>query len=84
LVNRFAAAMRETAIWANQNRNHAASAQILVKYAKIDPSLVASMIRAQYGVHLTTAILQPEIDVTARYTNFTSFPARELMAVPGK
>ena len=79
LVNRFAAAMRETAIWANDKRNQAKSAEILVKYADIDPSTVASMIRAAYGVALTTALVQPQIDITARYNNFASFPARELI-----
>jgi NitT/TauT family transport system substrate-binding protein len=79
LVNRFAAVMQETATWANQKRNQAKSAEILVKYTKIDPTVVSSMIRAQYGVRLTSALLQPEIDVTAKYTNFASFPAEALM-----
>jgi NitT/TauT family transport system substrate-binding protein len=78
-VNRFAAAMRETALWANQKQNQAKSAAILVKYTEIDPALVATMVRAQYGVALTTGIVQPQIDTTAHYTNFTAFPARELM-----
>jgi NitT/TauT family transport system substrate-binding protein len=79
-VNRFAAAMRETAIWANNKENQAQSAAILVKYTKIDPALIASVIRAAYGVQLTSALVQPEIDVTARYAGFTAFPARELIA----
>jgi len=79
VVKRFAAAMRETAIWANDKRNQARSAEILVKYSEIDPSTVASMIRAAYGVQLTPALVQPQIDVTARYNNFTAFPAKELI-----
>jgi NitT/TauT family transport system substrate-binding protein len=79
VTSRFVAAMRETALWANQKRNQAKSAEILVKYTKIDPSLVASMIRAAYGVQLTTALIQPQIDVTARYANFAAFPARDLI-----
>lgn len=80
LVSRFAAAMRETAAWANKKENQAQSAAILVKYTRIDPALIASVIRAAYGVALTSALVQPEIDVTAHYTGFTTFPAKELMA----
>jgi ABC-type nitrate/sulfonate/bicarbonate transport system substrate-binding protein len=79
LVARFAAAMRETAIWANDKRNQAKSAEILIKYADIDPATVASMIRAAYGVQLTSALVQPQIDITARYNNFAAFPARDLI-----
>jgi ABC-type nitrate/sulfonate/bicarbonate transport system substrate-binding protein len=81
IVKRFAAAMRETAaIWANDKRNQAKSAEILVKYAEIDPATVATMIRAAYGVQLTPALVQPQIDITAHYNNFAAFPAKELIA----
>jgi NitT/TauT family transport system substrate-binding protein len=84
IVKRFAATMRETALWANNKQNQAKSAEILVNYTKIDPSLVSSMIRAAYGVQLTTALVQPQIDVTARYTDFTAFPAQNLIAESAK
>lgn len=80
LARRFAAVMKQTALWANDKRNQAKSAEILVKYTKIDPGLVSSMIRAKYGVTLTAATVQPEIDVTAKYQNFTTFPAADLIA----
>jgi NitT/TauT family transport system substrate-binding protein len=79
VVTRFAAAMSETAIWANDKRNQAKSAEILIKYAQIDPATVTSVIRAAYGVDLTSALVQPQIDITARYNDFTAFPARELI-----
>ncbi len=79
LVTRFAAAMRETALWANDKRDQARSAEILVKYAQIDPATITSVIRAAYGVDLTTALVQPQIDITARYNDFASFPARDLI-----
>jgi NitT/TauT family transport system substrate-binding protein len=79
VVKRFAAAMRETALWANQKGNQARSAAILAKYADLDPSAIGSIVRAAYGVDLTSALVQPQIDVTARYSNFKTFPAAELI-----
>ena len=79
VVKRFAAAMRDTAIWANQKANQAKSAAILVKYTNVDPAVIASIIRAAYGVELTAALIQPQIDVTAHYSNFSTFPAKDLI-----
>jgi NitT/TauT family transport system substrate-binding protein len=39
VLNKFITAIREAAVWANAN--HAKSAEILLKYAKIDPDLAA-------------------------------------------
>jgi NitT/TauT family transport system substrate-binding protein len=77
---RFAAVIHETALWANDKRNHARSAEILVKYTKIDPALVATMTRVRYGESLNPVTMQPEIDVNAKYGNFTLFSAEELLA----
>ena len=79
LVKRFAAAMRETAQWANQKANKARSAEILAKYTKIDPATVAAMERARFGDTLSAASIQPAIDVTAKYGKFESFGADKLM-----
>jgi NitT/TauT family transport system substrate-binding protein len=79
LVARFVSVMRQTAIWANDKRNQAKSAAILVQHAKIDPALVASMVRAHYGESLAPALLQPEIDLNAKYDHFAAFPAGELV-----
>jgi NitT/TauT family transport system substrate-binding protein len=81
-VRRFAAAMRETALWANQKANYARSGAILAKYSKTDPAVIASMTRATFGVTLTAASIQPAIDVTAKYGNFTAFPASVLIDKP--
>ena len=79
LVRRFAAAMRETAIWANQKSNYARSGEILAKYSQSDPAVIAKMTRATFGVALTAASIQPAIDVSAKYGNFTTFPASVLI-----
>jgi NitT/TauT family transport system substrate-binding protein len=79
VVARFAAVMRQTAKWANDKRNQAKSAEILVKHTKIDPSVVAAMVRVKYGESLDPALLQPELDANAKYDHFPSFPAAELI-----
>jgi NitT/TauT family transport system substrate-binding protein len=79
LVAKFAAVMRETARWANDKRNYAQSAAILVKYTQIDPALVKSMTRVVYGESLDPKLLQPEIDSNAKFGGFTTFPASELL-----
>lgn len=78
-VRRFAAAMREAAVWANQRANHVRSGEILAKYAKLDPATIASMERAQFAERLTPALIQPAIDVSAKYGGFTPFPADRIV-----
>jgi NitT/TauT family transport system substrate-binding protein len=77
VVNRFATVMRDTAVWAN--KNPAQTAAILVKFSKIDPAIVARMTRSRYAEQLAPALMQPIIDVAAKYNGFNTFPARELM-----
>lgn len=80
LVNRFAAVMHDTAVWAN--RNPAKSGDILAKYTKIDPGVISTMARSRYAEQLTPGLMQPLIDVAAKYEKFSSFPAQELIYVP--
>lgn len=84
LVNRFAAAMRETAIWANQKQSQEKSAEILQKYTKIDPALLENIVRVRFGERLTAASIQPQIDVSAKYGSFATFPAAEIMYTPAR
>jgi NitT/TauT family transport system substrate-binding protein len=79
VVRRFAAAMRETAAWANQKSNQAKSAEILAKYTKIDLATVNAMERARFGDALNPLSIQPAIDVTAKYGKFEPFPADRLI-----
>ncbi len=82
LVNRFANAMRETAAWANQPQNQAKTAEILGKYTRIEPAVAATMVRVRFGDRLSAAAIQPQIDVSAKYGGFPTFPAQEII-VPG-
>jgi ABC-type nitrate/sulfonate/bicarbonate transport system substrate-binding protein len=82
VLNRFIGAIHEAAVWANAN--HAKSAEILLKYAKMDPDAAANMVRVRYGETLTPALLQPVINVAAKYSKFTPFPADQLIYKPGR
>lgn len=80
LVGQFATVMRDTSVWANKNR--AQTAEILVKLSKIDPAILARMTRSVYADQLVPALMQPIIDVSAKYDGFTTFPAQELIYLP--
>jgi len=80
VVSRFAAVMRETAKWINQNPQK--SGEIVAKYTKIDPAVIASMVRSHFADQLAPSLLQPVIDVSAKYNKFTPFPATELIYSP--
>jgi NitT/TauT family transport system substrate-binding protein len=82
LVRRFAAAMHDAADWANANPSK--SAEILVKYTKIDPAVVARMVRSRYADRLSVALMQPVVDLAATYGKFPTFPAGELLYVPSR
>lgn len=62
VARRVVAALRESAVWANDPRNHAASAAILQKYTPFPSSLLPKMHRAQYGEVFDPAIIQPLLD----------------------
>lgn len=65
-ARRFAAAMYDTARWANTHQSD--SAEILAKYSKIDLDRVRSMARVAYATLLEPAQLQPVLDVAFKYT----------------
>jgi NitT/TauT family transport system substrate-binding protein len=83
-VRRFAAAIRETAIWTDQRTNAAKRVELLAKYTKIDPAVVATMTPPHYGDQLSPALLQPLIDVNAKYNKSSAFAAQELLYAPSR
>lgn len=64
-IKRYVAAMYETARWAN--RNHRASAPILVKYTKMDPGDVDKMIRVDFAEHTVASEYQPLLDACTKF-----------------
>ena len=83
-VARFVAAIHTTAVWANQRANQTRSGAILSQYTKIPAAAIATMTRARYGDVLSPALIQPVVDVAARYLHFASFPAQELIYAPAR
>ena len=61
----FAIVMRDTARWANAHR--AETAPILAQRLKVSPAATASMVRARYGDVLSPALIQPIVDLSAKY-----------------
>jgi NitT/TauT family transport system substrate-binding protein len=77
LIPRVVTAIRQTAQWAN--RNHAATAQVLSKYANIPIEHFSAINRQVYGEKLDPAMIQPIIDAAAHYGFLPhNFPAAEL------
>ncbi len=81
-LNRFIDAIHEAALWANAN--HEKSAEILLRYAKIDPALAAGMTRSRYGERPSAALMQPVINVAAKYGKFAPFPADGFIYKPAR
>lgn len=77
VVRQFAAVMAETARWANTHQSE--SGQILAKWSKevVSPT----MPRVVYGERISAGLIQPVIDVAAKYKALRApFPASELIA----
>ncbi len=67
LARKFAQAMREAAVWANNPANHAKSGEILNKYTPFPPELLPKMNRATYGETLDPKTMQPILDAALKY-----------------
>jgi NitT/TauT family transport system substrate-binding protein len=77
-ARRFAAAMKEAAVWGNSH--HHESAAILAKYLRRDVDAVEASTRVLYATTMTPLQIQPSIDAAAKYgVIHTAFPARELI-----
>jgi NitT/TauT family transport system substrate-binding protein len=78
----FVSAMRHTATWANGH--HRESAEILSKYVHLTPEQIGEFTRVTYGDHLSPDLIQPNIDVAAKYGVIkAAFPAADLISTTG-
>ena len=75
-VKRFQSAMSKTAAWAN--KNHDKTAIMLTEYTKLPEATVRTMRRAPFAEAWNAADAQPLIDLTAKYSNFPTFPAADM------
>jgi NitT/TauT family transport system substrate-binding protein len=79
LAARFRNAIQAAAVWANQKENQHASGDILAKYAKLDPALIAKVTRTRFATRLSPELAQPWIDLYAEFGRIpSSFPAADL------
>jgi NitT/TauT family transport system substrate-binding protein len=65
LVAKFAQVLDKTAAWANAH--HDESSAVLVKYAKLDPTIAKTMLRVQYAPRLVPREMQPILDLATHY-----------------
>jgi NitT/TauT family transport system substrate-binding protein len=79
-VRKFQAAIHDAAVFAN--KNHDRTAEVLVRVAHADPSLVSASVRAVFGERLDPAQLQPLINATAKYGGIPAFPATDIIYTP--
>lgn len=79
---KFNAAIHRAAVWANGHQKE--SAAILLKYLKMDPSLVERMHRVIYATALEPRLVQPPIDTAAKYTGGQPVSANSLIWAPAK
>jgi NitT/TauT family transport system substrate-binding protein len=77
-VHKFIAVMKQSADWANKSANTKQSAAILEKYTKV---AVGNANRIIYGERLDPAMIQPCIDVAAKYGVLKApFPASQIIS----
>jgi NitT/TauT family transport system substrate-binding protein len=74
---RFVAAMTEGDHWANTH--HAETGAVLAQHYHTPADVIATMVRASYPEQLTAALVQPVIDVAARYGIVTPVNAASLL-----
>jgi NitT/TauT family transport system substrate-binding protein len=67
LAARFRVAVQEAGVWANQKRNHPASARILSRYTRVATALIEQTTRIRYATRLRVRMAQPFLDLYAEY-----------------
>lgn len=65
VASKFARAIRQSSEWGNAH--HPESAVILSKYTKIDAAVINAMARAEYGLTITPAMVDPVIASAVKY-----------------
>jgi NitT/TauT family transport system substrate-binding protein len=77
IAKRFAKAVIEAQLWANQHPEE--SSKIMMTAAKLDPAGLQQMKHAAYTSKLDPGLLQPIIDIAAKYHALTGpFPAQDI------
>lgn len=78
IVRSFTAAIRKAAVWADSHPKE--TVPILAKYTKVSESVISRMNRSLFLPNLNPALIQPVIDLSAKYKTLASgFPAKEII-----
>jgi len=78
-ARRFLSVMREATRWANANRHDAA--QVLATNLKQDVAKIEALPRVEYQTALTPQLVQPGINLTAKYGLIkAAFPAQDIIS----
>ena len=79
LAKRFLAVMKEAAVWANAHPHE--SAVLLAPHIKQTAADIESSTRVAYGIDMSPDLVQPVIDVAAKYGLLKSrYPATDLVS----
>jgi NitT/TauT family transport system substrate-binding protein len=80
---KIAGAIHEAAKWANNSKNYAEAATLLAAFTKVEPAIIAGYPRLAFAESNNPGLIQPVVDMLARYTYIPhGFSAAELFA-PG-
>lgn len=82
VARRLVIAMREAARWSNAHRSE--TAIVLAKALKLEPSVVTAMSRTTYAETLSPGIVQPPLDVAAKYGIIKPMSAADLIPSAAK
>ena len=79
VIERFARVMHDAAIYCNAHPSE--TADLIVAFGKVDPKVAARMARVTFAEYLTAPMIQPLVDVAAKYKAIDkAFDAQELIS----
>jgi NitT/TauT family transport system substrate-binding protein len=78
-IERFARVMHDAAIYCNAHQ--AETAPLIIEFGKVDPKLVTKLARVTFADYLTASMIQPLVDVAAKYKAIDKpFDAQDLIS----
>ena len=79
VVERFARVMHDAAVYCNAHQ--AETVPLIAEFGKVDPKIAARMTRVTFPEYLSGPLIQPLVDVTAKYKAIEKpFDAQELIS----
>lgn len=79
VIERFARAMHDSAVYCNAHQ--AETAPLIIEFGKVDPKLAPKLARVTFAEYLTAPMIQPLVDVAAKYKAIDkTFDAQDLIS----